>query len=95
MSKEIARANVMNRGKDAFVAYNVSGDCISPLTGEHLEMGFVDGIIDKDHVRPLIPGLDPYESRWLTDEKDISEALEYMIDFLRSRQDAIYEYSIF
>ena len=36
MSKEIARANVMNRGKDAFVAYNVSGDCVSPLTGEHL-----------------------------------------------------------
>ena len=33
---ERARANVMNRGKDAFIAYNVSGDCISPLTGEHL-----------------------------------------------------------
>ncbi len=23
-----ATANVMNRGKDAFIAYNVSGDCI-------------------------------------------------------------------
>ncbi len=33
---ERARANVMNRGKDAFIAYNVSGDCISPLNGEHL-----------------------------------------------------------
>ncbi len=31
-----ATANVMNRGKDAFIAYNVSGDCISPLTGEPL-----------------------------------------------------------
>ena len=62
---------------------------------EQLEMGFVDGKIDRAHVRPLIPGLDPYEPRWLTDEKEICEALEYMIDFLRLRQDAIYEYSIF
>ena len=33
---ERARANVMNRGKDAFIAYNVSGDCINPLTEEPL-----------------------------------------------------------
>ena len=52
---------------------------------EKLEMGFEKGVIDKDHIRPLIPGLDPYESRWLTDEKEICAALEYMIDFLRLR----------
>ena len=33
---ERARSNVMNRGKDAFIAYNVSVDCISPLTEEPL-----------------------------------------------------------
>ena len=56
---------------------------------ERLEMGFDRGIIDKDHVRTLVPGLDPYEAKWLTNEEEISAALEYMIDFLRSRQDRL------
>lgn len=56
---------------------------------ERLEMGFDRGIIDKDHVRTLVPGLDPYEAKWLTNEEEISAALEYMSDFLRSRQDRL------
>ncbi len=56
---------------------------------EHLGMGFEDGVIDKDHIRPLIPGLDPYIAKWLTDENEISEALEYMIDFLQSRLEKV------
>ncbi len=54
---------------------------------EHLEMGFEGGRIDKDHVRPLIPGHDPYEAKWLTGESEICDALEYMIDFLQKRMD--------
>ena len=33
---QIAEANVMNRGRDAFIAYNVAGDCINPETGDRL-----------------------------------------------------------
>ena len=29
----IAEANVMNRGRDAFIAYNVAGDCITLRRG--------------------------------------------------------------
>ena len=54
---------------------------------EKLEMGFEDGVIDKDHVRPLIPGIDPYEPKWFTKEDEICSALEYMIDLLQKRQD--------
>ena len=56
---------------------------------EQLEMGFVDGEIDRAHVRPLISGLDPYTAKWLIDENEISEALEYMIDFLQLRLDKV------
>ncbi len=38
---------------------------------EHLEMGFEDNKIDPGHVRPLIKGLDPYNPKWLTEEKEI------------------------
>ena len=31
-----AEANVMNRGRDAFIAYNVAGDCINPETCDRL-----------------------------------------------------------
>lgn len=57
---------------------------------EHLEMGFEDGMIDKSHVRSLIPGLVPYEAKWLNDEDEIYSALEYMIDFLEKRR-AVFE----
>ena len=52
---------------------------------ERLEMGFEDEKIDLYHVRPLIKRLDPYNPKWLTEENEIKEALEYMIDFLEKR----------
>ena len=59
---------------------------VSWVKREHLEMGFEDGCIARERVRPLIPGADPYEARWLTDEDEIYAALEYMIGFLAERQ---------
>lgn len=56
---------------------------------EHLEMGFTDKEIRAESVRPLISGLDPYEAKWLEDEDEIVQALEYMIGFLRTRSDAL------
>ena len=52
---------------------------------EKLTFGFEDGKIDKDHVKPLITGLDPYKAKWLTDEDEIDEALTYMINLLTER----------
>ena len=57
------------------------------IKSQHLEMGFEDGIIDREHVIPLIPGLDPYEAKWLKDEEEIYAALEYMAGFLERRLD--------
>ena len=56
---------------------------------EHLEMGFADNEISAGSVRPLISGLEPYEAKWLEDEDEIAQALEYMIDFLQSRREAL------
>ncbi len=55
------------------------------LIQEKLTFGFEDGIIDKDHIKSLVKGLDPYEAKWLTEENEISEALEYMTSFLTER----------
>lgn len=52
---------------------------------EHLEMGFENGKIDLYHVRPLINGHDPYSPVWPEKEKDIAQALKYMIDLLEAR----------
>ncbi len=59
------------------------------VKSQHLEMGFEDGKIDPYHVRPLIRGLPPYNPKWLTEENEIREALEYMIDFLETRMKVI------
>ncbi len=56
---------------------------------EHLEMGFEGCKIDENHIRPLIPGLDPHEAKWFEKEYEISAALEYMIDFLERRLEAL------
>ncbi len=56
---------------------------------EHLEMGFEDGKVCKCRVLPLIPGLDPYEPKWFTEEDEIYSALEYMVNFLRARMEVI------
>ena len=52
---------------------------------EHLEMGFEEGKYDLYHVRPLVKGVDPYSPLWPKEEKEITPALEYMIDFLKTR----------
>lgn len=56
---------------------------------EKLEMGFEAGMINQENVRPLFPGLHPGEPKYLTEEKEIKEALLYMIDFLRKRKEAL------
>ena len=55
------------------------------LVKEKLTFGFEDGKIDKDHIKPLIKGLDPYKAKWLTDEDEIDEALTYMFSLLSER----------
>ena len=55
------------------------------LVNEKLTFGFEDGKIDKDHIKPLIKGLDPYKAKWLTDEDEIDEALTYMMSLLSER----------
>ena len=49
-------------------------------------MGFENNEIAPENVRPLISGLSPYEAKWLNDEREIEQALEYMIDFLQKRK---------
>ena len=53
---------------------------------EGLEMGFKDGIISQDTVLPLIQGLEPKNGKWLTQEDEIRQALQYMISFLKNRK---------
>ncbi|MCR4658662.1 MAG: hypothetical protein K5770_20895 [Lachnospiraceae bacterium] len=76
--------------KNSLGRFFVDNDqAIKWIKREHLEMGFEDNKIDPYHVRPLINGLVPYTPKWLTEEDEIKEALEYMIDFLETRMKAI------
>ena len=56
---------------------------------EHLECGFENGIVDREHVIPLITGLAAGDAKMMTTETEIREALEYMIKFLEARQQAL------
>lgn len=51
---------------------------------EHLEHGY-DGDIEQKNVIPLITGINPNVAVWPKTEKEIAEALKYMIDFLEIR----------
>lgn len=53
---------------------------------ENLDMGFIGGKIDQEHIVHISPEKLPSEPKWLTDEKDIMEALRYMICFLNERR---------
>lgn len=82
--------------KDSLGRFFLNGDgevnvrsVVEWIKRECLDMGFEDGSIDQDHVRPLIPGLNPYEAKWLKEEDEICAALLYMIDFLRKRQNVV------
>lgn len=53
---------------------------------EHLEMGFYKRKISQDNVIPfMIEGLLPQDAKWMTEEYEIKQTLEYMIRFLRCR----------
>ena len=70
----------------------VSDDLVDRwIRREHLEVCFEDGLINRRFIRPLISGLNPYESKWLTEEGEIYEALGYMVDVLRARLDLFIE----
>lgn len=61
---------------------------ISPeewIKREKLDMGFVGGIFDQEHIVQISPENLPRDPKWLTDEKDIRAALMYMIGFLEER----------
>lgn len=53
---------------------------------ENLDMGFIGENFDQEHVIQISPKKLPGEPEWLTDEKDITEALRYMIGFLKERR---------
>lgn len=56
---------------------------------ENLDMGFVSGNFDQEHIVQISSEKLPGEPKWLTDEKDIIEALQYMIGFLKERRIAL------
>lgn len=61
-------------------------DAVRWVEREHLEMGFTEETIAPMYVRPLVPDLNPGEAKWLTEEREIAEALKYMIRFLKERK---------
>lgn len=61
-------------------------DAVHWVEREHLEIGFTQEPIAPLHVRPLVPGMEVGEARWLTEEREIAEALKYMIRFLKERR---------
>ena len=56
---------------------------------EKLDMGFSGGKFDQEHIVQISSEKLPGEPKWLTDEKDIIEALQYMIGFLKERRIAL------
>ena len=61
-------------------------DPVKWVKRERLEGGFRDGIIDRDHVVPLIENLHPGKGKSLREETEIREALTYMINLLETRR---------
>ncbi len=56
---------------------------------EKLEMGFFDGKIDNEHIIPIVHDLHPSTAKWFIEEDEIKEALTYMTEFLRRRNEVI------
>ena len=69
--------------------FDDEAETVSWIKREKLEAGYRDGIIDKEHVIPLIKGLDPKISKWPVTEEEISEAYIYMIGLLENRQELL------
>ena len=64
-------------------------DAVKWVKRERLEVGFRDGIIDQDHVIPLLKNLHPGKGKKLKEEAEITEALTYMINLLEARMNAM------
>ena len=64
-------------------------DAVKWVKRERLEAGFRDGIIDQNHVIPLLENLHPGKGKKLKEEAEIREALIYMINLLESRRKAM------
>ena len=60
-------------------------DAVKWVNRERLDVGFRDGIIDQDHVIPLLKNLHPGKGKNLKEETEIREALTYMINLLEAR----------
>lgn len=56
---------------------------------EKLEMGFYEGRLEKEYVIPLIHDLHPSKAKWLTEEGEIKEALTYMVELLKNRNEVV------
>lgn len=63
-------------------------DAVKWIKREGLEIGFIDGIIDQEHMIPLLKDLPAGEPKKLTKESEIKEALLYMIKLLEARIEA-------
>ena len=61
-------------------------DVVQWVKRERLEAGFRDGMIDQDHVIPLLKNLHPGKGKNLKEEAEIKEALTYMINLLEARE---------
>ena len=87
---ETARANVMNRGKDAFIAYNVSGDCNSLEANIIYEDVFsaVTNVMDKKAIRKQCddPNHNKYGLKYELGEPNCSGGLSYRGDVMNSAE---------
>lgn len=64
-------------------------DAVKWVKRERLEAGFRDGMIDQNHVIPLLKDLHPGKGKNLKEEAEIREALTYMINLLEAREKAM------
>lgn len=92
--KYFSMADVRNRKEKRLfvhskVNYPLPIDPVQWVKRERLEAGFRDGIIDQDHVIPLIKALHPGKGKSLRKETEIMEALTYMINQLEARRNAM------
>ena len=70
-------------------------DAVKWVNRERLDVGFRDGIIDQDHVIPLLKNLDPGKGKNLKEETEIREALTYMINLLEARMKAMEKNTVY
>ncbi len=56
------------------------------ISQEHLEMGFRNENLEVRDIIPLVTGLPTKKAKWFTEEKEIKEALSYMINLLERRK---------